>query len=78
MFTFAMLRIDSCCTNCHIVQNSLHADWTPIITGIDANIEYTVVALSHRTGQLIYHRKDHEMTPYWCIIFGSMPNPQFS
>ena len=60
------------------MQNSLHADWTPIITGIDANIEYTVVALSRRTEQLIYHRKDHEMTPYWCIIFGSMPNPQFS
>ena len=25
------------------MQNSVHADWTLIITGIDANIEYTVV-----------------------------------
>ena len=47
-----------------LCKDSLHADWTLIITGIDANIEYTIVALSHRTGQLIYHRKDHIMTPY--------------
>ena len=41
-----------------LCKDSLHADWTLIIAGIDANIEYTIVALSHRTGQLIYHRKD--------------------
>jgi hypothetical protein len=42
----------------------LHADWTLIIAGIDANIDYTIVALSHRTGQLINYRKDHRMTSY--------------
>jgi hypothetical protein len=39
-----------------LCKDSLHADRTLIITGIDANIEYTIIALSHRTGQLIYHR----------------------
>ena len=29
-----------CCSNCHIVQS---VDWIQIITGIDANIEYTIV-----------------------------------
>ena len=52
------------------MQNSLHADWTLIIAGIDANIEYAIVALSHRTVQLVNHRKDHKMTSYYCIILG--------
>jgi len=41
-----------------LCKDSLHADWTLIIAGIDANIEYTIVALSHRTGQLINLRKE--------------------
>jgi hypothetical protein len=42
----------------------LHAGWTRIIAGIDANIDSTIVALSNRTGQLINYRKDHRLTSY--------------
>jgi hypothetical protein len=47
-----------------LCKDSLHAGWTLITAGIDANIEYTIVALSHRTGQLLNDRKDHRMTSY--------------
>lgn len=39
-----------------LCEDSLHVDWTLIITGIDANIEYTIVALSHRTSVLCLGR----------------------
>ena len=57
-------KVNGSAKYCYLCKDSLHADWTLIIAGIDANIEYTIVALSHRTGQLINYRKDHRMTSY--------------
>jgi hypothetical protein len=70
MFTFVIVQSERFCEillhklpHCAKID-SLHAGWALIIAGIDANIDYIIVALSHRTGQLINPRKDHRMTSY--------------